>query len=338
MLKPLISKAASIALVSVSCFSFTNLAQAETLVVYSSKNASYIKPMFDEYSRETGVGISYLIAPTQTLMSRLQIEGAATKADVILGTGVRYFAKAAEQGLLASVNSKYLTKNVPAHSRDENNRWFALSKRARTIIYNASKVNAGELSTYAALADSKWQGRLCMRQAGAEYSQSLVAMLIERYGEDQTKHMLKGWKENLAQAPFDGDEAIVDAITAGQCDVGIVNSYYYARLLRDDPKTRLKLFWPDQDGAGVHMNLTALAVTKHAKNPQQAVDLLEWLTDKRPQSKFAKLSMEYPGNNRVSPAREVGKWGRFKEDTNSLTTTWTRQKQAQQLLLEAGWQ
>lgn len=305
---------------------------AAELQVYSSKNASYVKPLFDDYSRETGVAVSYLIAPTADLISRLEIEGAASKADILLATGASLFWSASQKGLFSSVKSRTLKRNVPKHLKSASNDWFSFSKRARTLIYNADTVDADELLGYADLASDKWKGKLCLRTSKAEYTQSLVAMLIERMGEKDAKTMLQGWVSNLAIAPLADDQDIIDSIEEGKCEVGIVNSYYYARLKRAEPDTHLKLFWADQGGKGVHVNTSAVAVTAHSSNKDQAIDFLEWLSTKRTQAQYAKLSMEYPVNKKVRPAREVAEWGRFKEDNSSLENAGIYKRKAVELL------
>ncbi len=306
-----------ISLVYIFFFTTKTFAASE-LVIYSSKNASYIKPLFDKYSRETGVAISFLVGPTPALISRLEIEGKGSNADIILGTGASYFWTASKKGLFAPVPSKTLERNVPTHLKSPNNDWFSFSKRARTIIFNTDKVSESELSSYADLAASKWRGRLCLTTSSSDYTRSLIAMLIAAGNEETTQATVSGWVKNLAIAPVQDDMQIVEAISSGKCDVGIINSYYYARLKREQPDTKLKLFWADQNSTGVHVNITAAAVSANSSNKVQAIDFVEWLTTKRPQVSYTNLSMEYPVNPKVYPAREVAKWGRFSEDEQPI--------------------
>lgn len=308
---------------------------ADELVIYSSKNASFVKPLFDEYSRESGVAISFIVGPMPALLSRLEIEGQDNKADIILGTGASYFWSGSEKRLFATVPSRTLERNVPEHLKSPKNDWFSFSKRARTIIYNTEKVSESDLTGYADLADKKWQGRLCLTTSSVDYSLSLIAMLIASYGVEKTQTIVEGWVNNLAVPPMQDDMQIFEAITKGGCDVGIINSYYYARLKREQPETNLKLFWADQNGSGVHMNVTAAAVTANSSNKLQAIDFLEWLTTKQPQLSYANLSMEYPVNPKVYPAREVAKWGRFEEDTHPVAQAGENRKTALELIQNA---
>ena len=326
-------------LISLVCiFSFTQKTfAASELVIYSSKNASYMKPLFDEYSRETGVAISFLVGPMPALISRLEIEGKGSKADIVLGTGASYFWTASEKELFAPVPSRTLERNVPEHLRSPKNDWFSFSKRARTIVYNAEKISESELSSYADLAASKWQGQLCLTTSSSDYTRSLIAMLIAASNADTTLNTVSGWIKNLAIPPVQDDMQIVEAISSGKCDVGIINSYYYARLKREQPDTKLRLFWADQNGAGVHMNITAAAVTANSSNKVQAIDFVEWLTTKRPQVSYTNLSMEYPVNPKVYPAREVSKWGRFSEDEQPIYQTGKNREPALEVIEQANY-
>lgn len=305
---------------------------AAELTVYSSRNASYLKPLFDQYSRETSTAVSYLIAAPQTLIRKMQREGASNNADLLLLTGAENLVDAASKGVLATVSSRTLSRNVPAHLRSPTDQWFALSKRARAVVYNGKKVRAQELKSYQELADPKWKQRLCLVTSASDYTEALVAFLLQRQGEQATLAMLKGWVNNLAVRPARTDASLIQQMERGLCDVGLINSYYYARVRREDRRTPLKLFWPDQSGDGVSINITGAGVSTHAPHPHQALDLLEWLTTKRPQTNYARLSMEYPVNHEVYPPREIGRLGRFKEDRQSLANVAVYRAKARELI------
>ncbi len=305
------------------------------LFVYSSKNASYITPLFDEYSRETGVAVRYLVSSAPSLISRIETESDDSKADLLLVAGAANFWQASEKGLLSVVQSKTLERNVPSHFRSTQKDWFAFSKRAQAIVYNPEYVSESELNSYSGLASPKWRENLCLRRFNDEYTQSLIAMLVGHSGEDRTALTLDGWIANLAMSPLKDDLEVIEAIDNGLCDVGIINAYYYARFKREKTDTALKLFWPDQTGHGVQMDITGLGVIKNAPNKEQAIDFMEWLTTKSPQVLYAKLSMEYPINKKVYPAREVAKWGKFKEDNAHVANTGIYRNTALKLIEKA---
>lgn len=311
---------------------------AQDLVVYSARNEQLIKPLFDTYSKKTGVNIKFITDKEGPLMQRLKVEGKNTPADLLITVDAGNLWQAANEGLLKSISSDVLENNIPSHLRDPKGRWFGLSVRARTIVYNTNKVKPQELTTYEALADSQWRGRLCLRTSKKVYNQSLVAMMIAEHGEDKTEEIVRGWVKNLATPVFSSDTKMMEAIAAGQCDVGIGNTYYYGRLANEDPNIPLRLFWPNQKGSGVHVNVSGAGVTKHAKHPETAIKFLEWLSMEEAQHLFADENMEYPANPGVDPAPLVASWGTFKQNPLNITQAGELQAKAVMLMDRAGYQ
>jgi iron(III) transport system substrate-binding protein len=209
--------------------------------------------------------------------------------------------------------------------------------RARTIVYSTERVKPEELSTYEDLASPKWKGRLCLRTSKKVYNQSLVAMMIARLGEAKTEQVVKGWVGNLATNVFSNDTKVMEAIAAGQCDVGIANTYYFGRLQKKRPDIALALFWPNQAESGVHVNISGAGVTAHAKHREAAVRLLEWLSSRDAQGMFASLNMEYPANPEVAPDPAVAAWGEFKGDTINVAEAGRLQTKAVMLMDRAGY-
>ena len=204
-------------------------AESKTLIVYSSRAEHLIQPVFELYTQQTGNKIQFITDKAGVLIERLKQEGESTPADVLITVDAGNLGYAAAEGLLLPLKSTVLETNVPAHLRDEQNRWTGLSLRARTIVYSTERVSPDELSTYEALGDESWQGHVCLRTSKKVYNQSLVAMLIAEHGEEKAQQIVEAWVNNLAVAPFSNDTKVMEAIMAGQCDVGIVNSYYYGR-------------------------------------------------------------------------------------------------------------
>lgn len=283
------------------------------LVVYSARNEQLIKPIFDRYTQETGRAIKLITDDAGPLIERLATEGANSPADLLLTVDAGVLWHAAERGLLRRVDSPILEANIPEHLRDPENRWFALSVRARTIVYSTERVQPEDLDTYESLTDEKWRGRLCLRTSKSVYNQSLVAMLIAQHGEEKTEQIVRGWVANLATPEFANDTLLMESIIAGQCDVGIVNTYYYGRLQADRPELPLKLFWPDQEGAGVHVNVSGAGVTAHAPRMEEARELLEWLSQPEAQTMIGAMDKEYPASQAVEPDPAVASWGTFRE-------------------------
>lgn len=307
------------------------------LVVYSARNEQLIKPIFDRYTADTGQAIRFVTDDAGPLIERLAAEGTNSPADILLTVDAGELWHAADRGLLQSTQSPVLETNIPAHLRDPQGRWFGLSQRARTIVYSSERVKPEELSGYAELADSRWKKRLCLRTSKKVYNQSLVAMLMAEHGELATEAIVKGWVSNLATEPFSNDTLLMEAIAAGQCDVGIVNTYYFGRLLRDRPDLPLRLFWADQQTGGVHVNVSGAGVTEHAPRKEAARKFLEWLSMPEAQEMFAGLNLEYPANPAVKTDPAVAEWGAFKSSPMNLARAGELQSRAVQLMDRAGY-
>jgi len=310
---------------------------AAEVVVYSARNEQLIKPLFDAYTKETGVAVRFATDKEGPLLARLQAEGENTQADMLITVDAGNLWQAAETGVLRPVDSPVLRANIPASLRDPGDRWFGLSVRARALVYSPERVKPQELVSYEDLASPKWKGRLCLRTSKKVYNQSLVAMLIARHGEPKTEEIVKGWVANLATEPQASDNQVMEAIDAGKCDVGVVNTYYYGRLLEEKPGLKVRLAWPDKAGAGVHVNVSGAGITRHAKQPAEAQKLLEWLSSPKAQGLFAGLNLEFPANPAVPADAKVAAWGPYKADPANVADAGRLQKQAVMLMDRAGY-
>lgn len=312
-------------------------ALAAELVVYSARKEHLIKPLFEAYTKETGTEITYVTDKAGPLLQRLKAEGKNTRADLLITVDAGNLWHASNEGLLQPVDSKTLDSNVPEHLRDPQNRWFGLSLRSRTIVYSTDRVKPEELSTYEALGDATWNKRLILRTSKKVYNQSLVAMLIAEHGEEMTEQLVRSWVGNLAAPPFSNDTKVMEAIAAGQGDVGIVNTYYFGRLLRKNPDLKLALYWPNQQSGGVHVNVSGAGVTRHSKNRNEAVKFLEWLSSEKAQNLYADANLEYPVNPRVANNPEVDAWGDFNQSQFNLSQAGELQTTAIRLMDRAGY-
>lgn len=305
---------------------------AKPVVVYSARAEQLIKPVFDAYTAETGVPITYITDSEQPLIQKLLAEGETTSADILLTVDAGNLWYAAEQGVLRPAYSDVLEANIPAHLRDPESMWYAMSVRARTIVYDTRTVDPAELTDYAGLADEKWQGKLCLRTSAKVYNQSLVAALISQFGEREAELIVRGWVKNLATDVFSNDTKLIEAIEAGQCQVGIVNSYYFGRLQKEDAAIPVALFWPAADTGGVHVNISGAGLTRHAKNPDGALALLEWMSGKTAQEMLGGENMEYPANPTVAADPMVIAWGAFTPSTMNVSLVGVYQADAVKLM------
>lgn len=310
------------------------MAANNEVVVYTSRKEHLIKPLFDKFTNKTGIKVKYLTGKGGALIERLKVEGKNTEADIFMTVDAGNLWYAGSQNILKPFVSSVIHSQIPEHLIDKNNLWTGLSVRARTIVYNSNKIKPSQLSTYADLADKKWEEKLCLRTSKKVYTKSLVASILYHKGEYETNKIVKGWVTNLASTPSSKDSLIMKAILAGQCDVGIVNTYYFERLKAKDPSASapLKLFWANQNTTGVHVNISGAGITKYAKNTKGATKLLEWLSSYEAQKIYAALNKEYPANQNVSGDKVVLSRGSFIQDKMNLSIVGKLQKAAVQLM------
>ena len=307
------------------------------VVVYTSRQPHLIEPLFQRYTAATGVQVDFTSDNEASLIERLAAEGSRTSADVFITVDAGNLWHAADRNLLKPLDSELLRQAIPATLRDHEDQWFGLSLRARVIVFHRDRVDPTELSSYEDLADPRWRGRLCLRSSRKVYNQSLVAMMIEHHGEARTEEIVRGWVANLATNPYSSDTQTIEAVAAGQCDVAIVNTYYLARLLADDPEYPVAVFWPNQDSTGVHVNISGAGVTRHAPRPGQGQALIEWLASEQAQAEFAERNLEFPANPAVPVRGLIRDWGEFLADDTPLVVAGQRQAQAVRLMDRAGY-
>jgi len=276
------------------------------------------------------------------LIERLKGEGGRGPAVVFLTVDAGRMGRANEAGLLQSVDSGTLNSQVPEAYRDPDGQWFGLTKRGRVLVYAKDRVQPEELTTYEALVDPKWKGRILVRSSTNKYNQAMVASLIAAHGVEATEAWAKGLVANLAREPKGNDRDQMRAVAAGEGDVAIVNTYYLGLLAGGNEADQavaeqLAIVFPNQDDRGTHVNLSSAAVTKHAPNKENAIKLLEFLTAADAQQQFTEANYEYPINPDVPPVGLVQSWGTFKEEPVDAAAIGQYEDEALKLGDRAGW-
>jgi iron(III) transport system substrate-binding protein len=313
-------------------------AEPADLQIYTARHYD-LEGAFGQFTDETGITVEFLSGDDAELLERLKSEGEETPADVFMTVDAGNLWNAARQDELAAIDSPVLQEAVPEDLRDADGRWYGLAMRARTVTYNPDNVDPAEFDTeetYAGLADPKWRGRLCMRDATASYTQSLVASLIDLHGRDKALEIVEGWVANDVDV-MSNDILLLEAIDAGACDVGINNHYYLARMLEEDPELAVDLFWASQDGAGTHVNISGAGVVAGSDNPQAAQQLIEWLATDG-QNAFVDANHEFPVNPAVEPEPMIAEFGDFKRMPLNAEAYGDLNAEAVDLLAEAGYE
>jgi iron(III) transport system substrate-binding protein len=318
------------------------LAQDE-VNVYSARQEDLIKPLLDRFTGETGIKVNLVTGKADALLKRLESEGINSPADLLITTDAGRLYRAKEAGVTQPVQSSALDSSIPASYRDPEGHWFGLSLRARPILFVKGKVDPAELSTYEALADAKWKGRICIRSSDNIYNQSLVASMIAANGTEATELWARGLVANLARPPQGGDRDQIKAAAAGQCDIAVANTYYLAGMLSSEDEAeraaaeRMSVFWPNQDGRGVHVNVSGGAVTKSAQHKEAAVKLLEFLAGDASQQWYADTNGEYPIRTDIPVSQILSARGAFKADDLNLARLGELNAEAVRLMDRAGW-
>ena len=330
---------------SVCWMSYAFSGEEGTVNVYSARKEALILPLLERFRDQTGIKFNLVTGKADGLLKRLQLEDSATPADILVTTDAGRLHRAKEAGVLQPIDSDAVNRAVPERLRDADGFWVALSQRARTIIYARNRVDPEDLSTYEALADSRWKGRVCVRSSSNIYNQSLVASMIEATGPERTEAWARELVVNFARPPAGGDTDQLRAVAAGQCDVAIANTYYFGRLVASGKEedrevaAKLGLFWPNQgDGdRGVHVNVSGASITTHAKRRGNAVRLLEFLVAPDSQAWYAEVNHEYPVVAGVPVSETLRSFGDFKADTLNLTRLGVNNRKAVELMDRAGW-
>lgn len=318
-------------------------AKSAEVNVYSARKEALIKPILDAFSAQTDIRVNLITGKADALISRIASEGKLSPADILITTDVGRLQRAKSQGLLQSVESDILTEHVPARLRDADNQWFALTKRARTIMYAKQRVSADELNSIEGLTADKWKGRICVRSSGNIYNQSMVAALIEQLGEQQTLEWARGLVTNFARPPKGGDRDQIKAVAAGQCDIAIANTYYLAGMLSDSDASQVQaaqqvgVFWPNQQGRGVHVNISGAGIARYADNTEEAKALLEFMLTEEAQAWYAKHNGEYPVRDGVEKSAVLKQFGEFKAESIALQRVGELNSAALVLMDKAGW-
>lgn len=318
---------------------------AEEVNVYSARKEKLIKPLFDEFTKETGIKVNLLTGKADALLKKLELEGENTPADVLITTDAGRLHRAKAAGVLQPVESEVLIKKIPENLRDPENEWFGMTYRARPIFFVKGKVKPEELSSYEALTDEEWKGRICIRSSNNIYNQSLVASMIAANGEEKTAAWAEGFVKNFARPPKGGDRDQIKAAASGQCDIAIANTYYYAAMINGSDKgqkaaaEKMEIFWPNQaeGDRGTHINVSGGAVTKHAKHKENAIKLLEFMTMQSAQTWYAEENDEYPVTAETKPSALIESWGEFKADSVNLSALGENNAAALKLMDKAGW-
>jgi iron(III) transport system substrate-binding protein len=314
-------------------------AAANEVNVYTYREAALVKPLFDAFTKDTGVKVN-VISASSGLEQRIKTEGANSPADVLLTVDISRLEDAVQAGITQPLNSKVVDEVVPAAYRDPEGHWAGVGMRARIFYVSKDRVKQTAF-TYEELADPKWKGKICIRSGQHMYNNALFAAMIVKHGEAKAEEWLKGLKANLAQKPSGGDRETARDIAAGKCDLGVANTYYWA-LMNDKETDRkpwaeaTKVVLPAFQGGGTHVNLSAVALVKTSPNKANAMKFIEWMVSPAAQQLHADATYEYPMRAGVAVNKTIAGYGELKRDPMALSQIATNRKKASALVDKVG--
>jgi iron(III) transport system substrate-binding protein len=315
---------------------FAQALHADNLKIYTTRNPQQLLKITELFQKENpGVTFTYAKGRNWDMMAEMEKEGKSGDGDIYLTKDLVYLTEATEKGLLLPSYSKEVAKNIPAFLIDSEYNWVGLALRARTMIYNPDKVKPSELSTYEDLASPTWSARMCLRTSLSSYSVGFTSSLIHHLGAAKTVEVLKGWVDNTAIDPTIGDELLLESISAGICEVGVINTHYFAQVLMKNPALKAKVFFANQKTTGTHMNGSGVAILRTSHNPDLAQKFIDFLTRTDVQTLFAAEQMEYPANPAAQTPELLKSFGTFKQDQTPWNELGKYLKQSRELFIEA---
>jgi iron(III) transport system substrate-binding protein len=316
------------------------LAQGE-VNIYSYRQPQLIDPLLKAFTDKTGIKANVVYAAAG-LNERLAAEGRNSPADLLFTVDAGRLSEAKDAGLTQPVDSAALASAIPAQFRDPGRHWFGLTMRGRVVFASKERVKQNDI-TYEDLADPRWKGRICIRSGQHVYNTSLIATIIAHKGEAFAEQWLKGVKSNLAHKPAGGDREQARDIASGKCDLALGNTYYMALMTTNEknPEQKkwaaaIKLLFPNAKDRGTHVNISGMALAKHAPNKANAIKLMEFLASDEAQKLYATLNNEYPVSPKVQPSAIVQSWGPIKADPLPLENIGKYRKRASELVDKVG--
>jgi len=322
----------------------SNIANAKSLNIYSHRQPYLLKPFIEAYTKKTGIKLN-VVYSSKGLAQRLAAEGANSPADLILTVDIARLYRYEDLNLLAKIDSKILNEKIPPYLRSKNNTWFGLSKRTRAIAISRERINSGQVLRYEDLADPKLKGKICSRPGSHVYNRALMASMIAAKGENAAEKWAKGLVSNLAKRPQGNDRSQLKSIYSGECDIAIINHYYYGKLTYSKNPDHRKwakasiIVFPNQGNSdrGAHVNISGGGVVKFSKKKEIAINFLEFLVTDQAQVMYGDVNFEYPINNKSKLPKRLKALGTFKEDNLLIEKIAKLAPKAQEIIDKVYW-
>ena len=308
--------------------------ESKALTVNWYHEARVLQPVIDEFIKDTGTPV--VVTDDYDTFT----------TDVILVSDYKNLTEAKKFKRFRKLNSDYATKHVPARWRDRDGYWVGIALRTRAVIYNTELVAEEDApKSWSDFASPEWRGKVKLRAGDNVYNRSLLAWMIYHHGEAKARAWAEGVLRNKpVDAPFEGDTANAESVSAGEYALSLINTYYlnymegpWAEYFDADPTKNIGIAWMDHDGRGQHVNVTGAAINKETEKEEDARRLIEWLVSEKGQALLSAHVFKYPVRSDVEPAAAIKAHGEFKMDLTDLNDLEYHYDQADRILREVGW-
>ncbi len=252
----------------------------EPIVVYASyPDETYLPNLFEGFTKETGIRVTVRHAHRREIVDAVIENRGSPPADLLLTPSVIGAWRAADEGALRPLGSDVILESVPEFMRDPDGYWTALSFRPLAIIFDSRRMSPPAITGFEDLANPEFKRKLCLTSSALDVNRSLIAKLIRVHGNRPAETIVRGWVANLVLPTFAAESELMSAIEAGTCAIGIVSFSTTRRRVSGADDTDIREIVP----IPTHGNVEAAGINRHAREPEAARQLLEWMLTYRVQ-------------------------------------------------------
>ncbi|MEM6706204.1 MAG: Fe(3+) ABC transporter substrate-binding protein [Acidobacteriota bacterium] len=310
--------------------------------VYSARHYDTDDALYENFKEQTGIQVNLIEGDSAALLERLGREGEDSPADIFITVDAGRLHQAETEGIFQPTSSPALEELIPASLRHPEGLWFGLTKRARVIFYAKDRVDPTEITRYEDLADPKWKGKVLIRSSSNVYNQSLMGSIVAAVGEEAAEEWCTGVVANFAREPQGGDRDQIRGIAAGEGDLAVGNTYYFAQMIDGEPADQeaaagVGVIFPNQEDRGVHVNISGAGIVRDAPNAENAVKFLEYLASPEAQAMIAGGNKEYPVAGGADALAELAEYGSFVEDELNAAVFGAGNQNALMIMDRCGW-
>jgi iron(III) transport system substrate-binding protein len=257
---------------------FVEVMAASELVVYSARKEELIRPAIQAAEKALGLRVTLFTAGAGELARRIELEKGNPRGDVFIGTTAGFAELMRDRGLLDGFNSPLL-REIPAEFRSPDNTWVPITARVRILVVNTNLVKPQEVPrSIFDLTGPHWKGKVAVASMGERTTVGWLAAILAVKGEEFTKKYVTDLKANGLKVLKNNTE-VRKAVANGEYAIGITNHYYYLLQLQEDPRSPIRIQYPDQGPAdmGTPVFSITAALIKGTRHAEVARSFLEFL-------------------------------------------------------------